>query len=340
MSLRVSIVVSTYRRAELLDRCLSALAAQDYEASAYEIIIADDAASDETRRQVEKWARSVRCGLRYVAVAGTHGPAAARNVGWRTAQGEIIAFTDDDCVPDAAWIRTGAASFRCERSATASAAGLAECSRRNDLAAAWGRLRMPLPARPTDYERNEAGLEQAEFVTANCFVRREVLEAVGGFDERFTAAWREDADLYFTLLERGYRVVQVREALVVHPVRPAPWGVSLRQQRKSLFNALLYKKHPRLYRRKIQRNPPWHYYASTAALCLALGAALGGAAWPMAAGLAAWLALTARFAALRLHGTSHRPGHIAEMLVTSALIPPLSVFWRLRGAVRFGALFL
>jgi len=43
---------------------------------------------------------------------------------------------------------------------------------------------------------------------------------------------------------------------------------------------------------------------------------------------------------MRLRGTSHAPGHIAEMAVTSALIPPLSVFWRLRGAVKFRVLFL
>jgi glycosyltransferase involved in cell wall biosynthesis len=325
MSVRVSVVVPTYRRADLLDRCLSALAAQDCDATDYEIIVADDAASDETRRQVEKWARSGRCAVRYVAVIRSHGPAAARNAGWRTAQGEIVAFTDDDCVPGRQWVRAGAAALSAERSTPA---------------AAWGRLRMPLPPQPTDYERNEAGLEHAEFVTANCFVRRDVLEAVGGFDERFTAAWREDADLYFTLLECGYQVIHVPEAIVVHPVRSAPWGVSLRQQRKSVFNALLYKKHPTLYREKIQRRAPWHYYASTAALGFAIGAGIGGAIWPMAAALLVWLALTARFAALRLHGTSHQPEHIAEMLITSVLIPPLSIFWRLRGAVRFGTFFL
>jgi glycosyltransferase involved in cell wall biosynthesis len=325
MSVRVSVVVPTYRRADLLDRCLSALATQDCDGSDYEIIVADDAASDETRRQVEKWARSARCAVRHVAVKGRHGPAAARNAGWRTALGEIIAFTDDDCVPDRQWVRAGAAVLSTDCSAPA---------------AAWGRVRMPLPTQPTDYERNEAGLEHAEFVTANCFVRRDVLEAVGGFDERFTAAWREDADLYFTLLERAYRVIHVPVALVVHPVRSASWGISLRQQRKSVFNALLHKKHPKLYRQKIQRRPPWHYYASTAALGFAVGAGIGGTTLPMTAGLLAWLALTAHFAALRLHGTSHQPEHIAEMVITSALIPPLSIFWRLRGAVQFGTFFL
>ena len=55
------------------------------------------------------------------------------------------------------------------------------------------------------------------------------------------------------------RLVRVPEATVVHAVRPAQWGVRVRQQRKNLFNALLYKKHPVLYRRKIQAAPPITY---------------------------------------------------------------------------------
>jgi hypothetical protein len=53
-----------------------------------------------------------------------------------------------------------------------------------------------------------------------------------------------------------------------------------------------------------------------------------------------WVGLTGRFCARRLRGTSRAPGHVAEMVVTSALIPPLAVFWRVRGAVRFGVVLL
>ena len=119
---------------------------------------------------------------------------------------------------------------------------------------------MPLPDDPTDYERNAAGLATSEFVTANCFYLRSALEAVEGFDERFAMAWREDADLWLTFIERGEPLVAAEDAIVVHPLRPAPWGVSLSQQRKSQYNALLYKKHPVLYRQRVQPGPPPGYY--------------------------------------------------------------------------------
>jgi GT2 family glycosyltransferase len=203
------------------------------------------------------------------------------------------------------------------------------------LAVVTGQVAVPLPEHPTDYERDTAGLAQAEFVTANCLCRREVLAEVGGFDERFTAAWREDSDLQFTLLERGRRIAKAPLALVVHPVRPAPWGVSLRLQRKALFEALLYKRHPELYRQRIRPVRPWDYYVLVGALAWALAAAAWGR-WPGVAGaLLVWLVFTGRFVARRLRQYSRVPRHVAEMLVTSALIPPLSVFWRVYGGEKF-----
>src|SRR5437764_13114206 len=130
----VSVVVPTYKRPELLKRCLAALLAQDIDPASYEIIVADDAVCEETRRLVEGHATrapaaaceddtdgaiaAMVCGtraqmlgarysvatqsealiaerrpqVRYLPVIGPHGPAAARNVGWRAAKGALVAF--------------------------------------------------------------------------------------------------------------------------------------------------------------------------------------------------------------------------------------------------------
>ena len=317
-----SVVVPTYRRSDLLDRCLEALAAQEIDPSACEIIVADDAASGATRQQVEGWAGLCAIPIRYACPDASHGPAAARNAGWRASRGEVIAFTDDDCLPGPRWLSEGLAALA------------------DGAAAASGPVVVPIPERPTDYERDAAGLERAEFVTANCFVRRDVLAAVGGFDERYASAWREDSDLQFTLLARGDRIVRAPGAVVVHPVRPAPWGVSLRQQRKSQFNALLFKKFPESYRRRIRPSPPWDYYAMVAALATSAVTAVAGPRGIVPAAALVWAALTARFCVRRLRRNSLAPGHVAEMVVTSALIPPLSVFWRLYGAFKFRVFFL
>ena len=75
----VSVVVPTYRRDDLLDRCLAALVAQEYPPDAYEIIVADDAASSETERLVASGAGWVPAPVHYLPVTGSRGPAAARN---------------------------------------------------------------------------------------------------------------------------------------------------------------------------------------------------------------------------------------------------------------------
>jgi glycosyltransferase involved in cell wall biosynthesis len=347
----VSVVVPTYRRDGLLDRCLAALAAQEFDPSAYEVIVCDDAASEATYRLVASWAGRSCAPVRYLPVCGTQGPAAARNRGWRAAHGAIIAFTDDDCIPDPGWLRTGVQAFDAHCAPEQGLPTKHGGSRLESVPSALrgcdegpvmgvsGCIIVPLPPRPTDYERDAAGLESAEFATANCFYRRDALEAVGGFDERFTAAWREDADLFFVLLERGYRVARAPEAVVIHPVRPARWGISIRQQRKSMFNALLYQKHPALYRERIQSAPPLHYYGIVGGLFAATIGILSGKGRLALTGGALWFILTGRFCARRLHGTSRAPRHVAEMAVTSIAIPPLSILWRLRGALRFRTFF-
>jgi len=263
----VSVVIPTYRRLDLLDRCVAAVMHQRV-SFAYEVLVVEDAGMSAAGmlaliRHHEQPAVITGRRLRYLRAGqpgSPAGPAAARNVGWRSAEGIIIAFTDDDTVPDPDWLASGVAAIDT-----------------GEAAAAFGLTTMPLPAVPTDYERNAAGLAGLGFITANCFVKRQALESIDGFDERYRAAWREDSDLYFTLLTAGMRVVPAPEAIVVHPIRPAPWGVSIGQQRKSQYNALLYKKYPALYRAQIQRWPPGHYYAIVISTVLAGIASVAGA---------------------------------------------------------------
>ncbi len=319
----VSVVVPTCGRVEMLERCLEALEVQDIPREVYEVLVVDDSADGSAMSVVESFAGEATMDVRCVRAGPLTGPAHARNVGWRAARGGIIAFTDDDCVPTCRWLR----------------AGLAAMVTAGGVDGVRGRILVPLPADPTDYERDAAGLERAEFATANCFYTRRALAEVGGFDERFTSAWREDSDLFLALMEKGRRFGFARDALVVHPVRPAEWGVSIGQQRKSMFNALLYKKHPSLYRERVQASPPWMYYAIVGVLIGAVVAGIFSLGWLVIVMLGAWALLTASFCTRRLRGTSRAPGHVAEMIVTSMLIPPLAIYWRLRGAVRFRVVF-
>ena len=325
MPVDISIVVPTFNRPALLKRCLSALMIQAFPPQHYEVIVVSDGPDPVTRAVVEHGAPpGGQPAVRYVALPRKKGPAAARNAGWRLAAGRLIAFTDDDCVPQVRWLRHAWDAYR-----------------NQDMVALAGRVVVPVPARPTDYERNVSRLEEADFVTANCFCTRRALERVKGFDERFPCAWREDSDLQFRFLEHRIPVESVPAACIIHPVRPSRWGVSLNEQRRSMYNALLYKVHPRLYRCRIQAHPPWHYYGAVLAfLALLLGGLLGAHQALVTASLVGWLAFSASFMWRRLEGCSRKGTHLLEMAVTSLCIPFLSIFWRLVGAFKYKIFFL
>ncbi|MDP8948723.1 MAG: glycosyltransferase, partial [Actinomycetota bacterium] len=157
------------------------------------------------------------------------GPAAARNTGWRASEAEWVAFLDDDVVPDPDW---------CARLFE----DLAGSDR--DVVGSQGLVRVPMPEdrRPTDWERSVKGLEGAPWITANIAYRRAALEEVGGFDERFPRAYREDADLGLRVTAAGYRIERGQRA-VTHPVRPAGPLVSVRLQAGNADDALMSALH-------------------------------------------------------------------------------------------------
>ena len=316
----VSVVIPTWNRPDLLERCLNALRRQTLGRDDYEIIVCDDGPSARTRALADSVALTTggRPRLRYVPVRGTQGPAGARNAGWRHAAAPIIAFTDDDTLPEPGWLEAGLAAMA------------------SGVEAAVGRIVMPLPANPTDLELDAARLSQAEFATANCFIRRDALAEIGGFDERYTSAWREDSDLHFSLLERGCAIAAAADAVVVHPLRRMPFAAGIAMQKKVMYDVLLYRKFPALYRQRIRGDLPWLYLAVSVALLSAVAASLAGRPLVADAALALWALLTLYFLGRRLRASALSLRNVAELLVTSVLIPPVSIFWRLVGASRFG----
>lgn len=317
----LSVVVPTWGRLDQLDSCLDALTRQTLAPERYEIIVVDDEPDHNTLHLVSGWrTRKLARGPRliYLANPGPHGAAAARNRGWRVARAPIIAFTDDAAIPAPDWLEQALAAFS------------------SGVDALCGKVSMPLAATPTEYQRQALRKQDAEFACANFFSRRDLLEAEGGFDERFADADSSETDLYFRLLARSpTSIARADQVQVTQPLRPPPWGASVSELRHSVGQALLFKKHPVLYREKIQRQPPWDYYAISAVLLLALCATVAQGPILAAAGVLAWLVLTARLCRRRLRGTSRSVRHVAEIIVTSVLIPPLAVFWRLTGALRY-----
>jgi len=316
--IKISVVIPTYKRIALLQKCLHRLECQTLQPDDFEIIVISDGPDEQTRLLLANQFPRVR----FEHLLQKKGPAAARNMGWQMATAALIAFTDDDCLPDSCWLEEIISNYHGEV----------------DIAFS-GTVEVPLSKHPTDFELNTAHLATAEFITANCACTKSALLKTGGFDDRFARAWREDSDLHFKLITANIYVKKI-SALVLHPVREAKRGVSVNEQRKGLYNALLYKKFPELYRRKIGYGAPWYYYAIIFCFAGMLISYLKEHEFLTALFMISWVGLTLFFIWKRVRNTSKSPGHIVEMIFTSFFIPFLSLFWQFYGAIKYRVLFI
>jgi len=317
MKVEISVIVQTYRRPDLLERCLTALLTQRIDIR-YEVIVVIDGPTEEIDLTAHRYSGRLN-DIHIITMGKNCGPATARNTGFVHTSGDLIVFTDDDCVPDVNFL---SAYWRAYNKAN------------SREVAFTGKVTVPLEGIPTDYEANIKQLETAEFITANCAISRDAFKAIGGFDESYTMAWREDSDLHFRLLQHGVPIITVSDAIVLHPVRKAKWSVSLATERKNMFNALLYKKFPDYYLQKIRSKPPGKYYAMAALLPVGLAALFVSRSMGSLL-LGIWIILVITFAFSRIRNSSKQPTHVAGILVTSALIPFLSVYWNLYGNIKF-----
>ncbi|MFG3246545.1 glycosyltransferase family 2 protein [Streptomyces sp. NPDC048187] len=322
-----AVVVPTLVRDTLAD-CLAALVAA-HGPRPDEVVLVDDRPDPDADPGALEHALTVLGDLRERTVvlrSGGRGPAAARNTGARAVTSPWTAFLDDDVQVGPHW---------CDQLVQ----DLAEAA--PDTGAVQGVIAVPLPGerRPTDWERGTAGLARARWITADMAYRTDVLKQVGGFDERFTRAFREDADLALRVLDAGWRIRRGRRT-TRHPVRSAARWVSLKQQRGNADDALMRRLHgPDWWAKAVApRGRIRRHAAITAAGTAALVLAAAGRPRAAAVAGAGWAAGTAEFAWARIAPGPRTRHEVTTMLVTGALIPPaatwhrLSGLWRHRGA--------
>lgn len=304
-----------------LARLLGALAAQEGP-SPKQIVVVDDRRQAGGAPLVRRVPPALAERLTIVRCGG-RGPAAARNLGWRAGRARWVAFLDDDAIPPPDWAE---ALVRDLSSLSAHVGG------------SQGRIRVPLPRdrRATDWERNVAGLEHAQWASADIAYRRSVLEEAGGFDERFGRAYREDSDLALRVVALGY-AIERGSRTVEHPVGPSNWWRSVSLQRGNADDALMRALHGRRWR-ALAGAPAGRLPAHTVIVAAAL------AAPPLALArrrrLAAALGLGAaagvgELAWRRIAPGPRTPHEVARMLSTSVAVPFAACFHRVRGELRW-----
>lgn len=206
---RASVIVAVYNGQATLAECLDSLVRLDYPAERLEVLCVDNGSTDATPRILAGYGDRLR-----ILREAVRGPAAARNHGVRQASGEVVAFTDADCVVERGWLRNLVAP-------------LGDAS----VGVVGGRILSRQPCNPIeafgervhDHARALNELSPPYAITMNWASRRAVLEGIG----LFNAALRRssDVDCSYRLVEAGYRLVYEPSAIIYHRNERTPWGL-------------------------------------------------------------------------------------------------------------------
>lgn len=200
----VSVVIPVYNDAERLEICLAQLDLQSYEP--IEAVVVDNGSKDLSAvRTVVECRRFAR-----LVCEKTPGSYAARNRGIKMSKGEVLAFTDADCVPAADWVEQGVAALRS----------------RDNCGLVAGAIEIVMKDRrhPVELFESVMALAQQKFVeqdrygaTANVFTWRSVIEQVGGFNALLKSSG--DVEWGQRVFAAGYQQIYAAAARVQHPAR-------------------------------------------------------------------------------------------------------------------------
>jgi glycosyltransferase involved in cell wall biosynthesis/GT2 family glycosyltransferase len=232
-----SVVIPSYERPRSLSKLFDLLSQQVF--SDFEVVVVDQSATPYNLN-------TIRCNfpIQYIHT-NEKGAVKARNLGIKHARGQVIAFTDDDCEPDVQWLANAYKYFNDERVVGVEGA---VASDEHDEA----RYRIV----------TNRGAEGIGFMTANLFLRRNIVEKIKGFDERFdNPHFREDTDLAWRALADG-EIPFANDVRVLHPAHPRDVRRESRDERAKFFvhDPLLFHKHPEQY---IQLLKTEKHYART-----------------------------------------------------------------------------
>jgi GT2 family glycosyltransferase len=225
---RVSVVVCAYNAERTMDQCLASLAELNY--PDYEVVVVNDGSRDRTREIAESYDY---CRLINQA---NQGLSAARNVGADAATGEIVAYTDSDCVADPDWLTYLVAKME--------ANNLAACGGPNFPPPEDNLVPAAVAVAPGGPTHVLISDEVAEHIAGcNMAFRRNVLLQLGGFDPIYRAAG-DDVDICWRFQDAGYPIGFSPAAVVWHFRRNTVAAYCAQQRGYGKAEALVYSKHP------------------------------------------------------------------------------------------------
>lgn len=224
--MKISIIIPTYNRNDLLERCLISFRSerQGVPKEIYEVVVSDDSLNGTARILINEkfpWAKWIE---------GPHrGPASNRNNGAKVAEGDWLIFIDDDCIPDERIIFNYIKAIESN----------------SNVKAFEGCIKADRPKKHF-LEESPINTKGGFFWTCNVMIEKSYfIQTLEGFDENFPFAAMEDVDIRERIKAKQESIVFVKEALVIHPWRIQKKYIETVRKRL-LSEEYFFSKHPTL----------------------------------------------------------------------------------------------
>jgi glycosyltransferase involved in cell wall biosynthesis len=315
MNICLSIVVPTYQHPAALLQCLKALLFQSFNTNKYEIIVVSDGPDTATHQTVFELIKSSPATpvITFCYLPYKKGRAAARNLGWQMAKGELVTFIDDDHIAAETWAESFWAEYLKHEHESIVFIGNIHTSRVSLLSA----------------PKTELGIISA----SNCASAKTTLRKIKGFDENFSNSWGDQNALHFKMLTSNIPFVHVDTASSFNAVREVNWGINMMQSKHHIYKSKLFQ--------SSSEAVPWANY--TIMVLLFIFTVVG---WicdlnPFALiALTTWFLMVILLTIKRMENVIPSFTNIVETMAISMFLPFLSVYWSFRGTYKFRILHL
>lgn len=227
--IEVSVIIPAYNASKRISFCVESLLTQKTNRK-YEVIVVDDGSTDDIEKVLNRYP-VVR-----LLKQKNSGPGVARNLGAKEAQGEIVLFTDDDCIAEEDWIDRMAEAFDDREVVGIKGAYL---TRQEEPIARFVQI---------EYEEKYDVLSKhnsIDFIdTYSAGFRRKIFLETGGYHRRFRTASVEDQEFSFRLARRGYKMLFIPEAKVWHSHVDSIRGYIRKKMKIGYWKVLALKRNP------------------------------------------------------------------------------------------------
>ncbi len=228
-----SVIIPMYRADRDLPDLLEALSIQSMAPA--EVILVDDGSPDESVGVAQKWKETHPGFPLRILQQKNQGPAKARNHGAEESVGEILIFTDSDCLPDRGWVEAIVAPF--QNAEVVGVQGVYK-THQTEIMARFAQLEIE------DRYRRMKRNTTIDFIgTYSAAYRKSVFMEQGRFDDRFPIASGEDADLSYRLAAKGLKMVFQPAAVVYHRHPNTLFKYLSQKFWRAYWRNLLYRRH-------------------------------------------------------------------------------------------------